>query len=164
MADAGFGVCEASWTPAAGDDYFSWSTAALPGPVLGLAARDPRGPSRMLDPLVRLDRPRLRLPAIRDAVIYELHVGTFSPRARSTGPSAARDLAGLGVTTLELMPVAEFPGAPGLGVRRRLPVRHQSSYGGPHGLQRLVDAAHARGPAVSSTSSTTTSAPPARRR
>ena len=95
-------------------------------------------------------------------MIYELHVGTFS--GEGTFEAAIpylRGLAELGVTAIELMPVAEFPGARGWGYDGVYLSAAQSSYGGPLGLQRLVDAAHAEGLAVSSTSSTTTSAPPA---
>ena len=99
-------------------------------------------------------------------MIYELHVGTFT--AEGTFEAAIphlRDLRELGVTAIELMPVAEFPGRHGWGYDGVYLSAAQSSYGGPHGLQRLVDAAHARGPRrACSTSSTTTSAPPAPRR
>ena len=63
-------------------------------------------------------------PGLHDAVIYELHVGTFSPEGTFEGAIPyLQELADLGVTALELMPVAEFPGAPRLGLRRRLPER-----------------------------------------
>ena len=78
--------------------------------------------------------------------IYELHVGTFTPEGTFDGiiPQAAvsRDL---GVTAIELMPVAAVPGRSQLGLRRRLPLRAPQAYGGPDGLQRLVDACHATG-------------------
>jgi maltooligosyltrehalose trehalohydrolase len=86
---------------------------------------------------------------LEEAVIYELHVGTFTPRG--TFDSAIErldDLAALGVTALEIMPVAEFPGLRGWGydgVGLWAPSR---AYGGPEALRRLVDAAHARGLAV----------------
>ena len=65
-----------------------------------------------------------RAPGLHDAVIYELHVGTFSPEGTFDGaiPYLA-ELAELGVTAIELMPVAEFPGRARLGLRRRLPER-----------------------------------------
>jgi maltooligosyltrehalose trehalohydrolase len=61
---------------------------------------------------------------------------------RSTHLDALREL---GITAIELMPVAEFPGARGWGYDGVYLNAAQSSYGGPDGLQRLVDAAHARG-------------------
>jgi maltooligosyltrehalose trehalohydrolase len=82
-------------------------------------------------------------------VIYELHVGTFSPGG--TFEAAIPYLAGLaelGVTAIEIMPVAEFPGARGWGYDGVYISSAQSSYGGPHGLQRLVRAAHDHGLAV----------------
>ena len=80
-------------------------------------------------------------------MIYELHVGTFSPEGTFEGaiPYLA-ELAELGVTALELMPVAEFPGARGWGYDGVYQNATQSSYGGPLGLQKLVDAAHGARP------------------
>jgi maltooligosyltrehalose trehalohydrolase len=78
-----------------------------------------------------------------DLVFYELHVGTFTlegtfdaivPRL-----PALRDL---GVTAIELMPVSQFPGTRNWGYDGVHPFAPQHSYGGPHGLQRLVDACH----------------------
>jgi maltooligosyltrehalose trehalohydrolase len=84
-----------------------------------------------------------------EQVIYELHVGTFSAEGTFVGaiPFLA-ELAGLGVTAIEIMPVAEFPGARNWGYDGVYLSAAQSSYGGPHGLQRLVDAAHEVGLAV----------------
>src|SRR5262245_40614 len=79
-----------------------------------------------------------------DLVLYELHVGTFTP----TGTFEAIiprlvALRELGVTALELMPVAQFPGTRNWGYDGVHPYAPQNSYGGPLGLQRLVDACHA---------------------
>lgn len=81
-----------------------------------------------------------------EAVIYELHVGTFT----STGSFAAvierlDDLADLGVTAIELMPVADFPGTRNWGYDGVLPFAPDSRYGRPEDLKALVQAAHARG-------------------
>jgi maltooligosyltrehalose trehalohydrolase len=84
-----------------------------------------------------------------DLVFYELHVGTFTPEGTFDAViprlEALRDL---GVTALELMPVAQFPGTCNWGYDGVHLAAPQNSYGGPHGLQRLVDACHARGLAV----------------
>ncbi|MBK8977539.1 MAG: malto-oligosyltrehalose trehalohydrolase [Planctomycetes bacterium] len=88
-------------------------------------------------------------PALRDLVVYELHVGTAT--AAGTFDAAAGLLPGLrdlGVTAIELMPVASFPGERNWGYDGVLPFAVQHSYGGVDGLVRLVDAAHARGIAV----------------
>ena len=83
----------------------------------------------------------------RGSVLYELHVGTFSPEGTFDGAVARLDhLVDLGVDAIELMPVAAFPGRPRLGLRRRRTcARRTRAYGGPDGLRRLVDACHARG-------------------
>jgi maltooligosyltrehalose trehalohydrolase len=87
--------------------------------------------------------------ARRDLVIYELHVGTFTPAGTFAAiiPRLA-ELRDLGVTALELMPVAQFPGTRNWGYDGVHPFAVQHSYGGPRELQRLVDAAHASGLAV----------------
>lgn len=83
------------------------------------------------------------------AVVYEAHIGTFTPEGTFEGAIARLDhLVDLGVTHLELMPVAEFPGNRGWGYDGvDLYAPHQA-YGGPHGLKELVDACHGRGLAV----------------
>jgi maltooligosyltrehalose trehalohydrolase len=81
-----------------------------------------------------------------DLVVYELHVGTFT-RAGTLAGVIPRldDLAELGVTALELMPVAAFPGTRNWGYDGVHPYAPHAGYGGPDGLRGLVDAAHARG-------------------
>ena len=79
-------------------------------------------------------------------MIYELHVGTFTPEGTFTAVIPhLPELAELGVTAIELMPVGEFPGRRGWGYDGVYPGAAQSNYGGPEGLARLVDAAHSTG-------------------
>lgn len=79
-------------------------------------------------------------------VLYELHVGTFSREGTFDGVIPRLDgLRELGVTAIELMPVAQFPGSRNWGYDGVFPCAVQSTYGGPAGLRRLVDACHARG-------------------
>jgi maltooligosyltrehalose trehalohydrolase len=83
------------------------------------------------------------------AVVYELHVGTFSPDGTFDGVIERLDhLEQLGVTHIELMPIAEFPGRRGWGYDGVLLYAPHHAYGGPDGLDRLLDAAHERGLAV----------------
>ena len=87
--------------------------------------------------------------ALEDSVFYELHVGTFTQEGTFASlTSRLDDLAKLGVNTIELMPVAQFPGARNWGYDGAYPYATQNSYGSPRDLQTLVDAAHARGLAV----------------
>lgn len=90
-----------------------------------------------------------KAPALNQSIFYELHVGTFSENGSLDGViSHLSELVDLGVTTIELMPLAQFPGSRNWGYDGVYPFAVQNSYGGPHALQRLVDAAHARGLAV----------------
>ncbi|WP_158943775.1 malto-oligosyltrehalose trehalohydrolase [Granulicella sp. S190] len=88
-------------------------------------------------------------PPLEKAVIYELHVGTFT--VQGTFDAAIERLAylwELGITHVELMPVAAFPGGHGWGYDGAALFAVTQQYGGPDGLKRLVDACHARGLAV----------------
>ena len=81
-----------------------------------------------------------------DAVIYELHVGAFTSAGTFSGVENRLDyLAELGVTVLEIMPVADFPGRHSWGYDGVLPFAPDASYGRPEDFKRLIAAAHARG-------------------
>jgi maltooligosyltrehalose trehalohydrolase len=85
----------------------------------------------------------------QDLVFYELHVGTFTPEGTFDAViPRLESLRRLGVTAIELMPVAQFPGTRNWGYDGVFLYAPQNSYGGPHGLQRLVDACHRAGLAV----------------
>jgi maltooligosyltrehalose trehalohydrolase len=95
--------------------------------------------------VLALDRPPVLsdLPPLERQVMYELHIGTFT--AEGTFAAAARELPGLadfGVTAIEIMPVAEFPGRHGWGYDGVYLFAAQSSYGGPLELADFVRAAH----------------------
>lgn len=84
-----------------------------------------------------------------DHVIYELHVGTFSPEGTFDGALGYLDpLLEVGVSAIEVMPVAQFPGRRNWGYDGVFPFAVQNSYGGPLAFQRFVDACHQRGLAV----------------
>jgi maltooligosyltrehalose trehalohydrolase len=86
---------------------------------------------------------------LSSAIIYELHVGTFTPQGTFESAIAKLDhLTHVGVTHIELMPVAEFPGDRGWGYDGVDLFAPHHAYGGPTGLKRLVDACHSRGLAV----------------
>jgi len=103
------------------------------------------GPSRILDTTAFEIAPGPAL-SLDDLVLYELHVGTFSREGTFDGvvPRLAA-LRELGVTAIELMPVATFPGNRGWGYDGLYPFAPHPAYGGPEGLGRLVDAAHREG-------------------
>jgi maltooligosyltrehalose trehalohydrolase len=87
--------------------------------------------------------------SLRDYRIYELHVGTFTPEGTFDSAIAQLDrLSELGITAIELMPVAQFPGPRNWGYDGVYPFAVQTTYGGADGLRRLVDACHRRGLAV----------------
>ncbi len=134
---------------AVGQDYgFRLPTGfVVPDPAARAQAGDVHGRSRLVDPRSYLwenggwtGRPW------EDAVIYELHTGTFSPEGTFDGVAKRLDhLVDLGVTAIELMPVAQFSGARGWGYDGVLHYAPHHAFGGVEGLKRLVDAAHSRG-------------------
>ena len=148
LEEAGHGVHEA--TVEAGSDYtYLVDGAELPDPCSRWQPEGLRGPSRLLDTSFDWTDQGWAPPGIDDLVVYELHVGTFTHDGTfEAAIPHLRGLRELGVTAIELMPVAEFPGRHGWGYDGVYLSAAQSSYGGPHGLQRLVDAAHAEGLAV----------------
>jgi len=147
LQNAGYGVHEGVADARAGDDYwFVLDGRALPDPCSRWQPEGIRGPSRIVD--VSESVP-FTPPPMRDEVIYELHIGTFSDQG--TFDAAIEHLpalAELGVTAIEIMPVAEFPGHHGWGYDGVYISAAHSAYGGPHALARLVGAAHEAGLAV----------------
>jgi maltooligosyltrehalose trehalohydrolase len=86
---------------------------------------------------------------LADYIIYELHTGTFSESGDFAGIIPKLDhLIELGITAIEIMPVAQFPGNRNWGYDGVFPFAVQSSYGGPEKLQELVQACHDKGLAV----------------
>jgi maltooligosyltrehalose trehalohydrolase len=146
MRDAGYGLHEATVTANAGDDYwFVVDGERLPDPATRWQPEGLRGPSRVLAPAPASRRPI----ALGELVVYELHIGTFTPEGTFEGAIPyLRALAEIGITAIEIMPVAEYPGAHGWGYDGVYLSAAQSSYGGPFGLSQLVRAAHDAGLAV----------------
>lgn len=87
--------------------------------------------------------------SLNDCIIYELHVGLFTPEGTfEAAINRLDDLIDAGINAIELMPVAQFPGNRNWGYDGVFPYAVQNSYGGPSGLKKLVDACHQRGIAV----------------
>jgi maltooligosyltrehalose trehalohydrolase len=149
LSDAGYGVYETVVAARRGTDYGFVLDGGdeLADPCSRWQPYGLRGASRITGPAQRSGG--FEPPARTDLVIYELHVGTFSEEGTFDGVIAhLAELAELGVTAIEIMPVAEFPGERGWGYDGVYISAAQSSYGGPEGLQRLVQAAHGAGLAV----------------
>lgn len=88
-------------------------------------------------------------PPLASAIIYEMHIGTFTPGGTfDSAIERLSHLASLGISHVEIMPVAEFPGDFGWGYDGVTLFATREAYGGPDGLKRFVDACHAQGLAV----------------
>ena len=118
-----------------------------PDPRSGHQPEGVHGPSRVVDHTAfAWSDDAWRGVHLPSAVLYELHVGTFSAEGTFEGAIAHLDhLVDLGVTAVELMPVAEFSGDRGWGYDGVDLYAPHHTYGGPDGLKRLVDACHGRG-------------------
>ncbi|MGH9183130.1 MAG: malto-oligosyltrehalose trehalohydrolase [Acidimicrobiales bacterium] len=132
-----------------GTDYWFRldGSGPVPDPRSPYRPRGVDGPSRVVDhtafPWTDSGWPGMHLPS---AVLYEMHVGTFSPAGTFDGAIARLDhLVELGVSAVEVMPVAEFPGTRNWGYDGVCPYAPHHAYGGPDGLKRFVSACHARG-------------------
>jgi len=120
---------------------------AVPDPASRYQPADVHGPSEVIDAqdYVWQDRDWHGRPW-NASVIYELHIGSFTEAGTFLGAiERLEHLVELGVTVLEFMPVADFPGRRNWGYDGVLPYAPDSSYGRPEHLKALVDAAHARG-------------------
>ncbi len=117
---------------------------AVPDPASHAQAGDVHDASIVVDPAAyRWKYPDWLGRPWHEAVIYELHVGTLGGFAGVT--NRLEQLAQLGVTAIELMPIADFPGPRNWGYDGVLPSAPDAAYGTPDDLKRLVDAAHGLG-------------------
>ena len=119
----------------------------VPDPASRYQPGDVHGPSEVVDPgaYVWCDAGWSGRPW-EEAVVYELHVGAFTPEGTFRAAIGKLDhLFALGVTTIEIMPIGDFPGRRNWGYDGVLPYAPDSSYGRPEDLKALVEAAHARG-------------------
>ena len=119
----------------------------VPDPASRFQPEDVHAPSQVVDPTAFdwQDTAWQGRPW-HEAVIYELHVGTFTPEGTFTAAIDKLDyLAELGITAIELMPIADFPGQRNWGYDGVLPYAPDAAYGDPDDLKALIQAAHARG-------------------
>jgi maltooligosyltrehalose trehalohydrolase len=148
---AGFGIHEGVVSAKPGDDYvYVLDGVELPDPCSRWQPEGLRGPSRVFDARgLPGAADGFIAPPLEQLIIYELHIGTFSEAGTFEGAlEHLAELAELGVTAIEVMPVAEFPGARGWGYDGVYLSAAQSTYGGPEAFAELVAAAHGHGLAV----------------
>jgi len=121
----------------------------FPDPASRSQPHGVHGPSQVTDPDFPWEDDEWTGLPLQHYSIYELHTGTFTPEGTFDSIIGYLDsLKELGITAVELMPVAQFPGNRNWGYDGVLPFGVQDSYGGPEGLKRLVDACHRKDLAV----------------
>jgi len=140
-------------TAGPGTDYgyiIDGEEPAVPDPRSLWQPEGIHGPSRIVDhSAFEWHDAEWRAPVFPSAIVYELHIGTFTPGGTFDAAIERLEwLKDLGVTHIELLPVASFPGERGWGYDGVHLFAPYQPYGGPEGLKRLVDAAHGKGLAV----------------
>jgi maltooligosyltrehalose trehalohydrolase len=131
--------------------YVLNGTTERPDPASHYQPEGVHGPSMVIDhSSFQWTDARWEGVALENLILYELHVGTFSEQGTFDGiiPYLAALKEELGITAIEIMPVAQFPGERNWGYDGTYLYAAQNSYGGPEGLKRLVNACHAIGLAV----------------
>ena len=127
--------------------YFNVDGKKLPDPASLYQPQGVHGPSCAIDlKQFTWTDSNWQQPDLESYIIYELHVGTFTPEGTFDGViNKLSYLKDLGITAIEIMPIAQFPGNRNWGYDGVFPYAVQNSYGGANGLQRLVNACHNEG-------------------
>jgi malto-oligosyltrehalose trehalohydrolase len=127
--------------------YLLEGAMKVPDPASRFQPFDVHGPSEVVDPAAwEWEDSEWRGLPWEEAVLYELHVGTFTSEGTFAGASRRLDyLADLGVTAIELMPISDFPGRRNWGYDGVFPFAPENRYGSPAHLKSLIQEAHARG-------------------
>jgi maltooligosyltrehalose trehalohydrolase len=150
--DGGWWIAEVSLAQAGSEYafYVNREDLALPDPRSQRQPHGVHGASQVVDlAAFAWSDGGWQAPPLKSGVVYELHVGTFTPEGTLDAARAKLDwLRELGVTHVQLMPVAAFPGRQGWGYDGVDLFAVHEPYGGPEALQRFVDACHAQGMAV----------------
>ena len=129
--------------------YYVLDGIQRPDPASRFQPEGVHGASEVVDSTFEWHDSAWQGVALEDFVIYELHVGTFTPQGTLDAIIPRLDaLKELGITAISLMPIGQFPGDRNWGYDGVYISAVQNSYGGPRALKRLIDAAHQRGLAV----------------
>ena len=133
--------------PGAYYKYLVDDEQGVPDPASRYQPEDVHGPSQVIDPAAFEWRDEdWKGHPWEETILYELHVGSFTPEGTFAGVKSKLDhLVDLGVTAIELMPLSDFPGGRNWGYDGVLPYAPDSSYGTPEDLKDLVQAAHEKG-------------------
>ena len=137
------------WGPGALYRYALDGGTELPDPASCAQPQGVHGPSQVVDLSFPWSDECFHPGPLQEWTLYELHIGTFTEEGTFTAAVAVLDdLVELGVTAVEIMPVAQFPGRRNWGYDGVFPFAVQNSYGGPRALQEFVDECHRRQLAV----------------
>lgn len=145
--DGWFEVLVTGLVPGSSYSFLLPDGTSIPDPAARAQLGDVHGPSLIIDATAYAWRDGgWRGRPWEEAVIYELHIGTFTPEGTFRAAITRLDhLVALGVTALEVMPVAQFSGDRGWGYDGVLLYAPHRAYGPPDDMKEFIDAAHARG-------------------
>lgn len=146
LADGWFEAFHPDARPGDGYGFRLGDGALVPDPASRAQLDDVHGLSRVVDPEGYRWQTDWKGRPWHEAVIYEIHVGAFTPEGTfAAAAEKLHNLASIGVTAVEIMPVAQFAGSRGWGYDGVLLYAPHPAYGTPEDLKALVDAAHAAG-------------------
>jgi malto-oligosyltrehalose trehalohydrolase len=147
LSDGWFGLELDDIRPGTRYRYLIDSKTRVPDPASRFQPDDVQGPSEIVDPLAfEWTDDAWRGRPWEEAVTYELHVGAFTKAGTFESMIEKFDhLVDVGVTAIELMPLAEVPGRRNWGYDGVLPFAPESAFGSPNGLKTMIDMAHQRG-------------------
>jgi len=153
LANEGHGYFSGTIEARPGDRYrfrLGHADQLFPDPASRFQPEGPHGPSQIIDPAAfPWTDHRWKGASLRGQVMYELHIGTFTREGTFVAATARLPaLKALGVTAIEVMPIAEFDGRFGWGYDGVDLFAPSHLYGGPDDVRRFVDSAHAHGLAV----------------
>lgn len=136
-------------TPGAKYYYQLDNNIDRPDPASRFQSQGVHGPSEVISPFYAWQDLEWNGIALEKYIIYEMHIGTFTKEGTfDAAIGKIRYLKDLGITAIEVMPVAQFPGSRNWGYDGAYHFAVQDSYGGPEGLKRFVDECHMQGIAV----------------
>ncbi|MBB4052158.1 malto-oligosyltrehalose trehalohydrolase [Devosia subaequoris] len=141
------GFWEATFIAEEGEDYsFIVDDIRYPDPASRLQVSDVHGPSRLVSDVDFEWAPSWKGRPFNEYVLYELHIGTFTPAGTfRAAAEKMEELAKLGFTAIEIMPISQFSGSRGWGYDGVLPYAPHPSYGTPNDLKHLVNTAQRHG-------------------
>jgi maltooligosyltrehalose trehalohydrolase len=144
--ESGYFQIEAEDIPPGTKYFYAINNRPFPDPASNFQPDGVHGPSEVIDHTVFKWRNKVTPVELKDLIIYELHIGVFTPEGTFRAAAGKLDhLKNLGITAVEIMPVAQYPGNRNWGYDGVNPFAPQNSYGRPEDMKYFIDKCHEHG-------------------